>query len=145
MVAPHARNLLIHKHSVSRDFLPYFFSVNLKNPPDAIARFCLPGSPQFARQKSLSAPGSPPEDARGIGGGCHGGDLLIIFGNLNILCLIQRKQRGSGGADDIGARGSRQKGEMRFVEAIVVAGAFVPATARQKIRLQGGFQAAHGI
>ncbi len=75
---------------------------------DAVRFLLEPGGARLAGEERLRSPGGAPEDARGVGAGGHGVELLVELGGVDILRFVHAEEQVGGGADDAGP-GSPEK------------------------------------
>ncbi|MEJ2352274.1 MAG: hypothetical protein P8Y03_21015 [Anaerolineales bacterium] len=116
-----------------------------KNAADAILPLGVLGSSELAGQEGAAGPGGAPEDAGGIGGGDHGGKILVPLGDADILGLVTLQEQIGGGADDAGGGRSGEEGNAGGTEAVDVAALLRPAAAADEVAFEDALKALHGV
>ncbi|MPN27772.1 hypothetical protein SDC9_175206 [bioreactor metagenome] len=80
MSAPKTGQGVGQRGLVCREFSRHIISSQAKDASYPVAFFSGTGGAQLAPQQGRTRPGGAPENARGVGGGRHGGDVFIEFG-----------------------------------------------------------------
>jgi len=100
-----------------------------KNALNAILLLILKSNTTLAFEESIGGPGCAKEDARGVGGGGHGVEVLIELGRGNGLGFIHGEEEIGGGAHDFCGRVAGEELEARMAETVHIAfGGFPEAT-----------------
>jgi len=151
-LGPHQRmrpaqppHLLVHKRAVRRHLVAHLVGGQHKRPADAVLLLGSPGGAQLARQQRAGSPRRAPEDPGGVGGGSHGGNILVELGNRHILRLVHLQQRPGGCAHNVRLRRAAQEEDARPAHPVDVAGFLAPQRTGEPVGLQHPLQAAHGV
>ncbi len=144
-MATEAGDLLGNELTIGRDFAGDIIGGEDENALDAILELGGIGEAALAAEEGIGRPGGAPEDAGGVGGGGHGGDVFIVALDEDVLGFVHFEEEVGGGADDVGAGLTGEEEEAGLTEAVDVAMLTGPTTAGELIGIEDAFQAAHGI
>ena len=144
-MATEAFDLLGNELTIGGDFAGDIVGGEGEDALEAILGLGFAGEAVLAAEEGIGGPGGAPEDAGGVGGGGHGGDVFIVAVDEDILGFVDFEEEVGGGADNVGAGLTGEEEETGLTEAVDVAMLTGPTTTGELIGIEDTLEAAHGV
>ena len=145
VMATEAFDLLGNELTIGGDFAGDIVGGEGEDALDAILALGIAGEAALATEEGIGRPGGAPEDAGGVGGGGHGGDVFVVAVDEDILGFVDFEEEVGGGADNVGAGLTGEEEETGLTEAVDVAMLTGPTTTGELVGIEHALEAAHGV
>jgi hypothetical protein len=145
VMATEAFDLFGNEATIGGDFAGDIIGGEGENALDAILELGFAGEAALATEEGIGGPGGAPEDAGGVGGGGHGGDVFVVAVDEDVLGFVDLEEEVGGGADNVGAGLTGEEEEAGLTEAVDVAMLTGPTPTGELIGFENALEAAHGI
>jgi hypothetical protein len=91
--------LAVYEVAIGGHFLAHLIGGDHEEALEAVVLLELEGCALLTGEEGLARPGGAPVDAGGVGGGGHGGDVLVPLGDGDVLGFVAFEEVGGGGSD----------------------------------------------
>ncbi len=144
MIESEASDLAFEEEAIGRMDRGDLTTIDNEDAAFAILLLFLAAEAFLAGEQGITSPGGAAEKPRGIVGGGHGGEALVVNNREDILRFVDHKQRPSGEADDLGGGMGGAENSASLANAVDMSGAPLEFLLKEQIVRETGLEPLHG-